>query len=122
MRIDKLLWCLRLAKTRSLATQLCNSEQVTLNDEVVKASKIVKVGDELSIKSNPIWRTYTIKALPSSRLGAKLVPDYMEEITEEELLQTLENIQKINRENKSLGIKGRPTKKNRRDMDRFRKL
>ena len=121
MRIDKFIWCVRLIKTRSLATKLCSQEKVCVNDDVVKASRTVKVNDEISLKNGPVWRSYRILDIPKSRLGAKLVPDYLLETTEAELLETLQRIEEENRENRKLGFRGRPTKKDRRNMDRYRR-
>jgi len=117
MRIDKYIWATRLFKTRSISSKACASEKVKLNDVFVKQSKPVKIGDIISIKVVPIWRTYQVIEIPKSRVGAKLVPDYMVETTPEADIQQLELIQEGNRQNKFLGIKGRPTKKTRRDLD-----
>lgn len=117
MRIDKYTWALRLFKTRSIASKACASEKVKLNDEFSKPSKSVAVGDQISIKVIPIWRTYKVIALPKSRVGAKLVADYLLETTPKDQLAHLEQIIEGNRQNKLLGIKGRPTKKDRRNLD-----
>jgi ribosome-associated heat shock protein Hsp15 len=117
MRIDKYIWASRLFKTRSIASKACAAEKVQLNDVFVKPSKSVSVGDIISIKVVPIWRTYKILDIPKSRVGAKLVPDFMVETTPEEDITQLELIIEGNRQNKFLGIKGRPTKKVRRDLD-----
>jgi ribosome-associated heat shock protein Hsp15 len=117
MRIDKLIWATRLFKTRSIASKACAGEKVQLNDSFVKPSKVAKVGDIISIKVVPIWRTYKVLDIPKSRVGAKLVPDLIVETTPEADIQQLELLQEGNRQNKFLGIKGRPTKKVRRDLD-----
>lgn len=122
MRIDKFIWCVRLSKTRSLATKLCNADKVVLNDDLIKAAKAVEIGDEISIKYNPIWRTFKVLDIPKSRLGAKLVPDYLEETTEASALATYERVKKENQEIRQRSGKGRPTKKDRRDMNRFREF
>ena len=90
-----------------------------LNDSFVKPSRSVNTGDVFSIKVNPIWKKYKVIDIPKSRVGAKLVPDLIIEITPEEDLETLKQIQEMNRLNKHLGIKGRPTKKDRRDIDDY---
>ncbi len=117
MRIDKYIWATRLFKTRSLASKNCASEKIKLNDSFVKPSKTVVIGDNISIKTIPIWRSFTVVSLPKSRVGAKLVADYLIETTSEVDLAQLEQISFVNRHNKMLGIKGRPTKKDRRDLD-----
>ena len=119
MRIDKLLWCVRLYKTRSIATKECSANKVLLNDEFVKPSKEVKVGDEVSVRVNPIWKSFKIIDLPKSRVGAKLVPELIKEITSEADLQTLENVLAAQRQMRSEGFRGRPTKRDRRKLDDF---
>ena len=117
MRIDKFCWCVRLFKTRSLSTKSVDAEKVKLNSKFVKSSKHIAIGDEISIKVIPYWKTYKALDIPKSRVGAKLLPELIIETTSQDILKEIENIQLINRENKSLGIKGRPTKKDRRDID-----
>jgi ribosome-associated heat shock protein Hsp15 len=119
MRIDKFIWSVRLAKTRSIATKRCTNGLVMLNDQISKPSKIVMEGDEIAIRVNPIWKTYKVIGIPKSRVGAKLVADLVIETTPESDLKQLESIEKVNRYNKVLGIKGRPTKRDRRDLDEF---
>lgn len=119
MRIDKFIWATRLFKTRSIASKACAAEKVQLNDVFVKPSKSVAIGDIISIKVVPIWRTYKVLDIPKSRVGAKLVPDLMIETTPEDDITQLELIIEGNRQNKFLGIKGCPTKKVRRDLDQL---
>ena len=119
MRVDKFIWCIRLTKTRSLASKVCVSEKAKLNDNFCKPSKGVSKGDILSFKEPPIWRTFKVLDFPKSRVGAKLVDQYLIEITSHEDLKQLEHSALINRQNSTLGIKGRPTKKDRRDIDKF---
>jgi ribosome-associated heat shock protein Hsp15 len=120
LRVDKFVWCVRLSKTRSIATKLCANEAVMLNNSFIKASKVVSIGDEVAIKVNPIWKRYKVIDIPKSRVGAKLVVDLIRETTPEADLEQLANIEEANRFNKSLGIKGRPTKRDRRDIDDFK--
>ena len=119
MRIDKFIWCVRLSKTRSLASKVCIADKVKLNKELVKPSKTTVTGGIVSIKVVPIWRTFKIVDIPKSRVGAKLVEQYIKEITSSEDLDLLSATNLANRQNKILGLKGRPTKKNRRDIDKF---
>lgn len=119
MRIDKYIWAVRLAKTRSLAAKLCASEKVKLNDEFTKAAKSLKVGDLLQIKDVPVWRSYKVLDFPKSRVGAKLVPEYTIEMTSEEDLNLIHEVAESNRQNRFLGLRGRPTKRERRKLDRF---
>lgn len=119
MRIDKFSWAVRLFKTRTLASKACEAEKVKLNGVFVKPSKAVAEGNEISVKVIPIWRTFKVLNIPKSRVGAKLVVDYIIETTSKDDLLQLEQIQEVNRYNKVLGIKGRPTKKVRRDLDKL---
>lgn len=122
MRVDKFLWCVRLAKTRSIATAEVASGKVKVNGENPKPSKELKIGDSVEIKVVPIWRTYKVKDFPKSRVGAKLVIDYLIETTDENALAELEMVRKLNAENRNVGIFGRPTKKHRRDLDDYMEI
>ena len=119
MRIDKFIWAVRLFKTRTLAAKACDGEKVKLNGVFVKPSKVVSIGDEIAIKVMPIWRTFKVLEIPRSRIGAKLVSLSIIETTTEADLLLLEQIQVQNKQNKVFGIKGRPTKKARRDLDKL---
>ena len=121
MRIDKYIWAIRLFKTRSLASKACIGEKVKLNDDFIKSSKIVKKNDVIDIKVVPIWRIFKIIDLPKTRVGAKLVGDFYKEITSNEDLELLNQYELINRQNRSIGIKGRPTKKDRRNLGNWLK-
>ena len=81
VRIDKWLWAVRLFKTRSIAAEECKKGHVQIQGVAVKPSRMVKVGDEIQVRRNPIWATYRILALTENRMGAKLVPEYMCDIT-----------------------------------------
>ena len=116
MRVDKYIWAIRLFKTRSLASKACISEKVKLNGDFIKSSKIVKKNDTIAIKVVPIWKVFKIIDLPKTRVGAKLVGDFSKEISSHEDLEVLNQYELINRQNRSIGIKGRPTKKDRRNL------
>ncbi|MBK9512853.1 MAG: RNA-binding S4 domain-containing protein [Flavobacteriales bacterium] len=118
MRIDKFLWCVRLFKTRSLATDGVRHEQVMLNNRLVKPSAEVKVGDVIALREPPIWRSWAIIGIPGSRVGAKLVPGLLHEQTTFEDLERLELARLAKAHHRDPG-EGRPTKRDRRDMDRF---
>ena len=120
MRIDKYIWCIRIFKTRSLATKACNEGKVFLNNKVIKPGKIIKENDIISVKTIPIWRLFKVLDFPNSRINAKLVSDYAVEITSEDDLLKLKEYQNINKQNKYLGIKGRPTKKDRRNINKLK--
>ena len=119
MRVDKYIWAVRLFKTRSQASKACSGERVLINGEFAKASKLLKDNDVISIKSTPIWRTYLVIDYPKSRVGPKLVNEYVKETTSIPELEKLKQYELVNRQNKSLGIKGRPTKKDRRNLGKW---
>ena len=116
-RIDKFLWNIRLFKTRSLAKQACNKGRVLLNDQPVKPSRNVEAGDTISIKQAPIYKSYKILGVISNRIGAKLVLNYLEEITPDDDIAKL-RVVKSNAVYRKKGL-GRPTKKERRDIEGF---
>jgi ribosome-associated heat shock protein Hsp15 len=118
MRIDKLLWCLRLFRTRSLATDAVRREQVQVNGRIVKASLEVRPGDLIALRQPPIWRSWELLALPPSRVGAKRVPTLMAERTSFEDLERLELARQASAQHRPPG-EGRPTKRDRRDIARF---
>ena len=118
MRIDKFLWCVRLFKTRSMATDAVRREQVQLQGRVVKASADVKAGELVALREPPIWRSWEIVAIPASRVGARLVPGLIIERTSFEDLDKLELARRVKAHGRDPG-EGRPTKRDRRDMERF---
>lgn len=119
MRIDKYIWAIRIFKTRSMATNACNSDKVKLNGELVKPSKLIKQNDIISIKVVPIWKSFKIIDLPKSRIGPKLVSDYTIETTTKRDIAIIEQHEIMKRQNRSLGIIGRPTKKDRRNLGNY---
>ena len=119
MRIDKYIWAIRIFKTRSMATNACNSDKVKLNGELVKPSKLIKQNDIISIKVVPIWKIFKIIDLPKSRIGPKLVSDYTIETTTKRDIAIIEQHEIMKRQNRSLGIMGRPTKKDRRNLGKL---
>lgn len=119
MRIDKFLWCTRKFKTRSKATEACKKGQVKLNDNEIKPASEVKVGDSFSIRVLPIWKTYEVLDIPKSRVGAKLVDSLIKETTSWEELEKLEVHLLAMRHERPRGA-GRPTKRERRDIDRLK--
>jgi ribosome-associated heat shock protein Hsp15 len=119
MRLDKFLWCVRLFKTRSLATDAMRREQVKLNGREVKPSAEVKPGDTFAVRTPPVWRSWQVLEMPASRVGAKLVPGLIKEVTSFEDLEKLEIARLAKSQDREPGA-GRPTKRDRRDMDRLR--
>jgi ribosome-associated heat shock protein Hsp15 len=119
LRLDKFIWAVRLFKTRSLSAAEIKSGNVMLNEEPVKPAQTVKEGDVIKVKRNPIWRSYRVKELLKRRVGAKLVEQYIEEVTPEEEIEKLEMMKLMPGFDRRKG-EGRPTKKERRDIDRLK--
>lgn len=118
MRIDKFLWSVRKYKTRSIATDEIRKNKVSVNGELVKPSREVKIGEEIHYRKEGIEYALKVKDLPKSRVGAKLVEEYIIETTSEEELNKKEFIQLMRNMGRQKGT-GRPTKKERRDLDDF---
>ena len=119
VRIDKFLWSVRLFKTRSLAAEACKNNRVLVNESPVKPSREIKVDEIFKLKKNPIIYKYRVKELLSNRVGAKLVENYIENITSEEELFKIEVNNKMPYFRRDRGA-GRPTKKERRDIDKLK--
>lgn len=117
-RLDKYVWAVRLFKTRTLAANECKKNHVLINDEAAKPSKTVKVNDVITIKKSGVHFKYKVLAELEKRVGAKLVPDYMKEVTSPEELEKFKTIQLAQKVYRQNGM-GRPTKKDRRDIDEF---
>ncbi len=119
VRIDKFLWSVRLFKTRSKAADACRNGKVLMNGQNVKSSKLIYKGDEFQIKNPPIIYTYRVKEILKNRVGAKLVDNYLTNLTpEEELLKLEINTQAVFvKRDKGTG---RPTKKERREIEKLR--
>ena len=118
MRIDKFLWSIRFYKTRTLASDEIKKNRISIGETSVKSSREVKPGDEIKIKKNQIEYKIKVLDIPKSRVGAKLVADFVKDITDPqqyEILQLRKSTQDYYR-NKG---EGRPTKKDRREMDDF---
>ena len=118
VRIDKWLWAVRIYKTRSQATEACKKGQVSINDLPVKPSREIHIDEVVKVRKEQISRSFKVLALSGKRMGAKLVADFLEDITPPEELEVLE-IQKHMRWSTREKGTGRPTKKDRRDLDEF---
>jgi ribosome-associated heat shock protein Hsp15 len=117
-RIDKFLWSLRIYKTRSIATEACKKGKVIINDIPVKPARLINPGEIIQVKKTPVLFTYRVKEIPSSRVPAKVVNEYIEDDTpdEEKLKLDIKNNMKGGYRYKG---SGRPTKKERRDIDKL---
>lgn len=118
VRIDKWLWAVRLFKTRTLAAEACKKGKVIIQNVQAKPSRNVKVGDVISIKRNPILYSFKVLALSENRMNAKLVPEFMENVTTADQLELIEMTKLAGQLGRDRGT-GRPTKKERRDLEDF---
>lgn len=118
VRIDKWLWAVRLYKTRSLATEACKKGKVLIQNVAVKPSRTVKVGEIVQVRQNPVVYSFKVIALAQNRMNAKLVPGFMENVTTPDQLELIE-LAKIAAQSCRARGTGRPTKKERRELDEY---
>ena len=117
-RLDKWLWAARIFKTRTLAADACKNGRVTINGAQAKPSRTVKPGDEVGVRKPPVTYTFRVRQAIEKRVGARLLPDVLENITPPEQLAALELSRISGFVNRAKGT-GRPTKKDRRALDEF---
>lgn len=117
VRLDKWLWCVRLFKSRTLATSVCEASQVKVGGQTAKPSRSVKVGDVIVLPVADVTRTVRVRQLLEHRVGAPRVPDFMEDLTPPE------EFDRARTEARSAGYRpkgtGRPTKRDRRILQSF---
>ena len=118
-RIDKWLWSMRVFKTRTIATDACKKGRVTMNGVAIKPSRNIKIGEIVDVKKPPITYTFKVLAIPNGRLGAKLVPEYLENLTPQSQYDLLEMTRISGFVDRSKGM-GRPTKREGRELSRFK--
>lgn len=118
VRIDKWLWATRIFKTRTIATDACKLGRVTMGGMNVKPSRLVKAGDVINVKKPPVTYTFEVIDVLQNRVGAKLVPNYLRNITSRDQLELLEIVKIDGFVNRRKGY-GRPTKKEGREMKEF---
>lgn len=118
MRIDKYLWAVRYLKTRNIATQACKKGAVRVNGAIVKPSRDVYPGDSITLRKNQINYELEVLDLPQGRVGAKLVDIYRKDTTPKEAFEINEMLEYSKSYYRKKGV-GRPTKKDRRDLDDF---
>ena len=117
IRFDKYAWCVRLAKTRSQASELITKGRFQLNGQSTKPSKELKVGDLIGIQKNSAVFEFKIKQLLDKRLGAAFIVDYIEDLTREEEIAKYKEYQLAQKAYRETD--GKPTKKDRRELDKF---
>ncbi|MCK8522756.1 S4 domain-containing protein [Aquimarina sp. D1M17] len=116
MRVDKYLWCIRYFKTRSIATKACKEGKVRVNGDLIKPSREIYPTDKITVRKNQINYELMVLDTPDNRVGAKLVDIYCKDITPQEALQKLDLLKYSKDYYRKKGA-GRPTKKDRRDID-----
>ena len=119
IRIDKYLWAVRLYKTRSVATDACRSGKVKMNGVALKPSHEIRIGEVYDLSIEQLHRTIKVKALLGNRVGAKLVTDFMEDLTPQEEYERIQMIRQYGFEHRDKGV-GRPTKRERREIEVFK--
>lgn len=118
MRVDKYLWCIRYYKTRNMVTEACRKNHITVNGQVAKASREVFPTDKVSFRKDQITYEITVLDIPDNRVGAKLVDIYRKDNTPPKTFAHLELL-KLSKEHYRKTGTGRPTKKDRRDIEDF---
>jgi len=120
IRIDKFLWAVRLFKTRNAAAEACAAGKVKIRDVSVKPSREIVVGDEIAlVLEMGLRKNVKVNALTKNRLGAKLVSEYIHDLTPPEEYERIALLQKMRSEQRERGA-GRPTKKERREIDKIK--
>ncbi|MDP4291944.1 MAG: RNA-binding S4 domain-containing protein [Bacteroidota bacterium] len=119
LRIDKWLWTVRFYKTRSLATEACKAGKIKMEGQSIKPARELKVDDIITINQGTIIRTVKVLGFPANRQPAKLILQYMEDLTPQELFDRQKMINETRTEFRPRGL-GRPTKKSRRLIDRLK--
>ena len=117
-RIDKWLWAVRIYKTRSIAAEACKKGHISIGERTAKPAHNIRVGDIVHVKKSPITYSFRVLKCAENRVGAKLVPELMENITSQEQYEILEMSKISGFIDRQRGT-GRPTKKERRDLDVF---
>ena len=118
MQVDKYLWCIRYYKTRSIATEAVKKGHVSVNGQQAKASRDVFAGDKITLRKDQINYVISVLGVPDNRVGAKLVDMYRKDETPAEAFEHLEML-KLSKEHYRAKGDGRPTKKDRRDIDGY---
>lgn len=118
MRIDKYLWCVRYYKTRSIATQACQKGHITVNGQQAKPSREVFPSDKITVRRDQINYILSVLDVPANRVGPKLVDMYRKDETPPESFEHLEMLKLSKAHYRATGT-GRPTKKDRRDLDEY---
>lgn len=117
-RIDKWLWAVRIYKTRSIAAEACKKGHISIGNRTAKPAHNIRIGDIVNVRKAPITYSFKVLKCAENRVGAKLVPELMENVTPQEQYEILEMSRISGFVDRARGT-GRPTKKERRDLDQF---
>ncbi|MDD6777898.1 MAG: RNA-binding S4 domain-containing protein [Bacteroidales bacterium] len=118
VRIDKWLWATRIFKTRTIASDACKKGRVTINGQNVKPSHSIRVGQVIDVRKPPVTYSFEVLGLIQNRVGAKLVPNYLRNVTRRDQLELLEMVKIGGFIDRQKGL-GRPTKKEGRELAQF---
>jgi ribosome-associated heat shock protein Hsp15 len=118
VRVDKWMWATRIFKTRTVATDACKKNRISVGGASVKPSRMIKTGDVVAVRKPPVTYSFRVLDVTENRMNAKLVPQYYENITPPEEYELLELNKISGFVNRAKGL-GRPTKKERRELDDF---
>lgn len=118
VRVDKWLWAVRVFKTRSIATEACKKGRVSIGGVTIKPSRTIRVGEVITVRKPPIEYSFRVLQLLASRVGAKRVAEFMENVTPQAQYELLKLQRVSGFVDRAKGL-GRPTKKDRRDLDQF---
>ena len=118
VRIDKWLWATRIFKTRTIASDACKKGRVTIKGQNVKPSHGIRVGQVVEVRKPPVTYSFEVLGLIENRVGAKLVPNYLKNVTSRDQLELLEMVKISGFVNRQKGL-GRPTKKEGRELAQF---
>ena len=118
VRIDKWMWAARIFKTRTIAAEACKKGRVSVSGTTVKPSRTIKIGDIIQVRKPPVTYSFKVLALTENRMGAKLVPEFLENVTPPEQMEILELSRISGFINRSKGM-GRPTKRDSRELKKF---
>ncbi|BCI64684.1 RNA-binding S4 domain-containing protein [Coprobacter secundus] len=118
VRIDKWMWATRIFKTRTIAAEACKKGRVSVSGTTVKPSRTIKIGDIIQVRKPPVTYSFKVLALTENRMGAKIVPEFLENVTPPEQMEILELSRISGFINRSKGM-GRPTKRDSRELKKF---
>lgn len=119
VRLDKFLWSIRLYKTRSLASEACRAGRVKMSGQVLKASHEVKTGEVYEILQDQLHKVIQVKELLGNRISAKLIDNFYTDLTPQEEYERIQMARQYGFEHRDRGV-GRPTKKDRRNIEEFK--